>query len=233
MLKRTPTNDDLNRLYHELSLAGASAVGEKKKWPYRPRSLEELFCLACEMSRYDPRLITILARFLAEKALEMNPVAIRKFFPAMQSPQTVAVIADFVKLAQCGEETDLLLDYLQKNLEPVPLQYYFHHLYRPGGNLAEKAAAMPLSEYKKWGFLACEAPVFDEKTRQPVGTLDRSARQNVLLRLLQNREKISMTDYLNACGGCVSRQQALLDLKSHPFLQPSGHGRGAEWRKVA
>ena len=230
MLKRTPTPRDLTRLYFELARKGASSLGEKKGWPYRPRSTEELFCLSSEMSRYDPRLVTILARFLAVKAGGLNPLIIRSFYPKMHSPQTVAVMAEFVlRHAGIPREGWLLLDYLQKDLSPAPLQFYFHHLYLPGGELAERAITTPLTEYKRWGFLASETPVLNEKTRQTAGTLDLTARRNILQRIMRSKTKIRMSDYLFACRGCVSRQQALLDLKSSPLLKPSGHGRGAVW----
>jgi len=55
-----PPLSHLERLYHELSLLGASCIGRKSAWPYRPANPEELLAIAGEMLRYDARLLSIL-----------------------------------------------------------------------------------------------------------------------------------------------------------------------------
>ena len=230
MIKRVPTISDLSRLYFELEKKGADCVGEKKGWTYRPKNREELFCLACDLSRYDPRLITILARYLSAHGNELNPASVRSHYPVMKTPQTVAVIAEFVlHHGSVGEEMRYFLEYLQGGLQAVPLQYYFHHLYLPGGVLGERAVSTPLAEYKRWGFLAREAPVFDDESRRVVGRLDEASRRNLLNDLLEQKRVIRMADYLAECRWAVSRQQALADLKSTSGLVKEGKGRGARW----
>lgn len=231
MLQSVPTAEHLSRLYFELQQVGAECVGEKKKWPYHTLDREALLCLAADMSRYDPRLMTILVLYLHNHWNSLNPHAIRGHYGEMNSPQTVAVLAEFIlSTMDHDDEQRFFFEYLQRGLNPVPTQFYFHHLYSPGGTLAAKASMSPLAEYKRWGYLAREAPVIDAKERKTLGTMDSVARKNVLLELLSRRGKIQISDYLDALDNRISRQQALNDLKAVPWARRSGKGRGACWR---
>lgn len=231
MIKAIPTEKHLSRLYFELSRLGATCVGERSPWPYHPKNREEMFCLAADFSRYDPRLITILVRLVREHWQTFNPLLIRAHLNNMRTPQTIAVITEFVSLQAKGD-ADLcyFCEYLQRGLDPAPMQFYFHHLYRLGGMLAERAKEKSLTEYKRWGFLACEAPILDEKTRTTTGTLDASTRRHILKKLLTHQREIRMSDYLDALDHTVSRQQALLDLKALPGLKHIGSKKGTRWR---
>lgn len=230
MIKVIPTEKHLNRLYFELSRLGAACVGKRSSWAYHPKNREEMLCLAADLSRYDPRLITILVRFVREQWKTFNPLLIRSHFKNMKTPQTIAVIVEFVRHQTRGDaDVNYFCEYLQRGLDPAPMQFYFHHLYRLGGMLAERAKEEPLTEYKRWGFLACEAPLFDEKTRTTTGTLDAPTRRNILKKLLTHQREIRMSDYLNVLDYAVSRQQALLDLKAFTGLKQIGSKKGARW----
>lgn len=60
LLEHAPTDQELERLYYELARIGAPSVGRRQPWKYAPRDLEQLVVLACEMLRFDPRLLSIL-----------------------------------------------------------------------------------------------------------------------------------------------------------------------------
>ena len=98
--------------------------------------------------------------------------------------------------------------------------------------LAERAIEGGLAEYKRWGFLACERPTIDARSRKTIGSWDKAARINILRRLVEGRSEIRISEYLDALGRSVSRQQALVDLKGMKDLAPQGRGRGATWRRV-
>lgn len=231
MPKAPPTEAHLTRMYHELAKIGAACVGEKRPWPYHPANIEELITLAADISRHDPRLVTILVKFLSDKWSSLNPAQIRANYPSMDTPQTLAVLAQFILDNRAIPlEERYFFEYLKRGLPAVPLQFYFHHIYSPGGALAERAMNSSLAEYKKWGFLACEAPVLDEGRRKTIGKLDVASRKNALLKLLTAKKEIRIADYIAACGGHISRQQALIDLKSSKIAKISGRGRGARWQ---
>lgn len=226
MLKQIPTDVHLSRIYYELAKAGASCAGEKKAWPYEPKNIEELIALACDMSRFDPRLVDILVDFLSRHWGDVDPAKLRRSYKDMQMPQTVAVIGEFLLQAVKDEDAHFFVSYLSMGLDPAPVQFYFRNLYSIGGRLAQRAAEEGIHEYKKWGFLACERPM-------SIGTFDRNSRRNVLHRLLKERGEISLKDYLAAVQFSISRQQALLDIRSSGAASVSGAGRGAKWRLAA
>ena len=230
MLRGVPTEDHLARIYYELAELGAACVGEKRTWPYLTKSAEELFALAAEMSRYDPRLFDILVAFLGRNWRVINPSELRSFYPSMETPQVVAVMAEFLLAQQAvPEEKRYFLRYLQEGLEPVPLQLYYRDLYRPGGNLMKRAEETPLREYKRWGFLAREAPAEGEAGRRTMGSRDAEARRNILLRLLKEGRRIRLADYMAALDNKISRQQALLDIRSIEGIRLTSRGPGARW----
>jgi len=230
MLKGPPSQDHLSRLYHELSRIGASCAGSYRRWPYGKPDYVRLLVLASEMLRYDPRLMTILVQYCLCHFREINPTAIRGFYAEIETPQVWAVITEFVKVATDEKEAIYWAEYLQQGLRPAPLQFLYHYLYLPGSHLAQRAVETGLWEYKKWGFLACERPTIDERNKKTAGSLDRNSRLNVLRKLIKEKGKISLTDYMTALDHSISRQQALIDLKSIPGIVCKGHGRGANWR---
>lgn len=209
-------------MYYELAKLGANSAGEFAKWPYDPREKEELLALACDMSRFDPRLLDILVDYFTRHWKNVNPACLRGYYKKMQSPQTVAVICEFLKGADVSDETLYFAEYLAKGVAPAEPQFYFHNLYAPGGKLAQRAVEESLYEYKKWGFFAVERP----KT----GTFDNSSRKNILLRLFLSRGSISIGDYLGELEHSISRQQALLDIKGMANVMIEGKGRGARWK---
>lgn len=233
MLKAIPTINHLSRLYYELSLIGANCVGEYSEWPYGKPDKSHLLGLAFEMLRYDPRLLTILVIYCLEHFREINSAEIRALYNDMQTPQTIAVLVEFIKRATSDKELLYWAEYLQRGLSPVSPQFFFHYLYTPGGALADRAIERNLREYKRWGFIASERPTIDQKTKKTVGSFDPTARRNILEKLLHERHSITLVDYISALDHAISRQQALLDLKAIPGVHCEGHGRGARWRLAA
>lgn len=233
-IKSTPTEKHLARMYYELAKRGANCVGKNVLWPYDTKTDEELLILAAEMSRYDPRLFTIFVRFILEHWQKLNPVEIRRLYATMSTPQVFAVATEFLlKSDLLNQEGQFFCEYLQKGLKPAALQLFFHNLYRVGGNMMQLAVEEALWEYKKWGFIAREAPIVDEKSRRMLGTLDAATRKNILNRLLKNSGEIKLSDYMRKLGYKISRQQALIDIRSVKGMRRSGKGRGASWKLVA
>ena len=122
MFQGTPSPKHLSRMYYELSQAGAHCSGEKLPWPYHPKNLEEKLVLAAEMTRHDPRLLGILIEFFLNHWEKVSPQLIRKNYSKMETPQTMAVVAEFAKEATNQKELTYFMEYLQKGLKPVPFQ---------------------------------------------------------------------------------------------------------------
>ncbi len=86
LLKISPSEKHLFRMYFELSQEGASCSESKAPWPYRHQSLEEKIALAADLSRYDPRPLGILVEFLLKHWLKISPQTLRGFYPQMGTP---------------------------------------------------------------------------------------------------------------------------------------------------
>lgn len=232
LLTGAPTQQHLERLYHELARIGAPAVGRRSDWPYRPESREELLALAGEMLRYDPRLLSILLQFCLEHWQELDPQALRRHMHRMQWPQALGVLFEFARAAERNRELGLLADYVSAGFPKVdPPEQFFFDAARPGSRTAARKLGRSLAPYAKWGFIGTERAIADVGTKRAVGRYDRATRLRILDRLLDERETVTLAEYLDAIDNAVSRQQARNDLKAHPSLTVEGRGRGARWRR--
>lgn len=229
-LKRIPNLNDLSRLYYELARYGAPAIGMKKSWPYKTDSLEKLLALACDMVRYDPRLLGILIVFLQNSWNKVNPLKLRNELKHCQMPQAIGVIGEFVKSETKNNEIKYFFDYLTRGLEPVTGQLFFIGTYSPGSRHLEKIARRGLKEYRKWGFLSMERPVVDLRTKRQIGSLSKESRLAILQSIVRSG-RVTIKEYLEAVGHSISRQQALSDIKSLKMLERKGRGRNAYWRR--
>lgn len=231
LLVRPPTEPDLERLYHELALAGAPAVGRRRRWPYRFEGLEALVALAGEMVRYDPRLLTILLQLLLARWSDLNPTALRQRMAAMRWPQALLVVLEFARDASSDVELRYFIDYVGAGWPRVqPAERFFLDAERPGSRTAARRVGRNLRAYARWGFIGVEQPIADSATRRTVGRYDRATRLRILEELAQRRGDFSLAEYLDAVDHSISRQQARADLLGHPRLELAGRGRGARWR---
>ena len=229
MTDKIPTESDLARLYFELGQIGARSVGEKKKWNIRLTDAESFLALACDWSRFDPRLLEILVEYGLNHWQKIRPQLLREKMKAMETVQTVGVVASFIKSARPDDkELQAFWGYVTFDLNPVASQFYFRDLYAPGGNLARRAASETLAELKEWGFLARERIIVDSATKKTVGTWDQKSRLNILKRLFSKQHHLQISDYLEELHHSISRQQALNDLKSLGAKQKE-KGRIAYW----
>ncbi len=229
MLLSPPDTDTLSRAYYELSRLGAAASGEKTDWPYDPKSKEELIALCADLSRYDPRLFGILVEYLLKHWQEVSPQALRAQYPRMNTPETVAVLAEFLKGAGVDDERKYFAEYLQRGLRPVPPQLFFKDIYAPGGKLSRRSIEESLAEYKRWGFHSRETPTIDVYKKTALGSFDADSRWNILHKLFEERPELRLGDYLEAVRGSITRQQALNDLKKIARVAGSKRGPGARW----
>lgn len=231
LLKRIPIETDLMRLYWELSQIGAPSIGKNIKWPYQIKSKEQLIILACEMLRFDPRLLTILIVYFIQHWSDLNPVIFRQWYDGMKHPQVVGVLREFIIAHIKDSELKFFLDYLVKGLKSVEPQLFFTGLYQIGGMRDKLASQQSLREYRRWGFLGIERPIVKIESKKTIGTYDIQTRKNIIRNLIQKNGATSLKDYLDSIDHTISRQQALYDLKHCKEIRLKGRGRGAKWTK--
>ncbi|MBI2896200.1 MAG: hypothetical protein HYY06_21760 [Deltaproteobacteria bacterium] len=231
LLRHPPTEAELERLYHELALAGARSIGRRRPWAYRPVGLESLLALAGEMLRYDPRLLGILLQLILERWGDLNPLELRRQMTAMRWPQALLVVLSFARIASLDPELRRFIDYVSAGWPRVqPAERFFVDTEKPGTRMAERRFGRNLQQYARWGFLGTERPTADTATRSVLGRYDARTRRDILAALISRRDEVSLGDYLSAVDHSISRQQALADLR-RLGLEPVGRGRGTRWHR--
>ena len=230
-LERVPTRTDLERLYWELARHGAPSVGRRSAWPYRPRTLEQLLALAAAMLRYDPRLLGILVQLVVEREADLDPRALRAEMARMRWPQTLLVVFELAREASPEPELRYMAEYLAKGHRRLdPPERLFIDAEVPGSRVARRKLGRNLRAFTRWGFLGTERPTVDAFSKRTVGRLDAASRRRLAQRFVEEREEISMAEYLDLVLNGISRQQAASDLRAIGLV-PSGRGRGAVWRR--
>jgi hypothetical protein len=231
MLLHPPTNEELERLRHELSLLGAPGGGRRRRWPYRPASPEELIALASEMLRYDASLLTVLLQLLLGSWPALNPLELRRQMARSRWPQSLLVVLEFARICNEDRELRFLADYLAAGWRRIdPPERFFLAGDGPAPRGAKRRPGRNLAPYARWGTIGTERPVADMATRRPLGKYDADTRRRILDEIVERRGRVTISEYLDAMDGAVSRQQALHDLRRHGRLAVTGRGRGAEWR---
>lgn len=230
VLRRAPTDADLERAYFELGKRGASAVGAQRPWPYAPRSDEELLVLISEIARHDARLLGIAVELVLLRWRSLHPVALREAMRASAWPQSLCVIVEFAREADRDPELGHWARHVLAGWPRVqPAVHYFVDDVRPGERAAARRGGRTLVPYARWGFLAVERPTIDPHQKTRLGRYDAATRRSILAALAERRrEGISLAEYLESIDHSISRQRALADLRG-AGLVPSGRGRGARW----
>lgn len=226
-----PSAADLTHLYYELGRLGVRTVGQPIPWQFSPKNAEELLALAADCSRYDPRLFDALVEFLWRSWSTFHPVRLRRAMATMWTPQVFGVLAEFFHARTSDRECHYYYEYLLRGYARVPYQFFFHFLHGPGTASAQRTAEESLAEFRRWGFLATERPIIDQREKTTCGRYEPETRSRILHRLLHRTNVITTDQYLTALDHSISRQQAVLDLRRYPGLQQRGHGRGARWQR--
>lgn len=230
-LLNPPTQAELERLYFELAQVGATSVGQKRPWRYRPASVEALIALAGEMLRYDARLLSILVQLFLARWQDLQPLSLRRELHKLRWPQALLVALEFAKDASDDPEFRYFAEYIAAGFESVePAERFFMDAERPGSRMAERRMGRNLAAYARWGFVGSERPIADPVTKRALGRYDARTRRAILHELIERRGELHLADYLDAVDHAISRQQALADLRSSSELRVQGHGRGAKWR---
>jgi hypothetical protein len=220
---------ELARLYHELGRMGARAEGRRYPWRHGAPTPEELVVLAAQASRHDPRLLWIVVEVLARSYGDFNPLELRRATLRARWPAALAVALEFARQAAPSAELDDYARFVTAPIAPARGERFFMGTRAFGGALARRDAEESLAEYKRWGFLAREAPFAKELGSPARGTLERNERRNLLRRIAERRGSVSLAEYLEALRGTVSRRQAQRDLREAPFLVKRGATRGASY----
>ncbi len=217
------------RLYWELGRRGAPSTGEKRRWKYGNLSEEELLTLAVLQTRYDPRLMAILVDLFRTPQTNLHPIQFKERLREVEALPIVAVLGEFVLEAAVPVQVKEFFRFLTSGVRPVPTQLFYRGIYPLGSKKMEEAAIKPLWGFKKWGFLAADPPLLKEDAGHPY-LYDATSRFQILRELTSQKPRFRLRDYQAAVRFSISRQQALKDLRSLPWIKKSGLGKGTLWK---
>lgn len=217
-LYKIPGLVDLQRAYNAL------AEGRKIK----PRTLV-LYSL---WSRFDPRLAEVLTNHFAKFWESTSPVEINFFLTKSCWPQVLPALLEFTEIlvSQTAQRKKLRLFRIWKKtacfqVRRASLQQLYIGVEKFDGHRVQKISAHPLPQFEKWGFLATDAPLHQGAMTKKQMAIDRTARLEVLKKLMLQESKITVSLYLEQLRHSVSRRQAERDLKGMPGLKSKGFTR--------
>lgn len=219
---------EVSRLYWELSHRGAFCTGKKFPWRFAGISLEGLLCLALGQSRYDPRLLAILVDFFRNEIASLDPIIFKQELRRLDLLTIMAVVCEWSGEYGVVSSVKERFEYWRAGVTPVPTQLFYIGLYPIGGPKMAEAVNHSPWPFKKWGFLAVDPPWFKERLRSKrVYLYDSPGRIEILRELTQEQRRFRLKDYLKRLHFSVSRQQALQDLKTLPWVRRQGRGKGS------
>ena len=191
-------------------------------------------------ARLDARLAEILVRALSRRFRELNPLELWETNRVSASPQALLTLVEFARrrlIADGGIESVSLPSFevwsgrLSFGVEPAAPQMFFVRdgQLRPEQDL--EVAVASLTPYAQWGFFGNADLAFSKRatSRSSSTMMSKSARAEVLQRLINSGRSFSVNDYLAACHGAVHRRTAERDVKEHPLLRPRGRTRARRY----
>ena len=206
-LARVPLAErELPRLYHELAALGARAEGRRSPWRFGALAPEEVVVVAAQASRGDPRLLWIVVELLARAYDRLNPLLLRRALARARWPATLAVALEFARRAARSRELDEVAAFVLAHVAPAAGERFFLGTRAFAGALARRDVEESLAEYARWGYFSREEPLAKELGPGLHGTLRRPERLNLLRRLAERKEALTMSDYLAALRGRASRR---------------------------
>ena len=177
-----------------------------------------------EWSRFDPRLLEQLIVHLRESWKELSPVRLNSAASASTWPAVLGVLLEQTRLSlgKAGKEPMFRgwMDCATANLPVGDGGLFFIGIAGFAGKMARRESSSAANPYLRWGYLWGELQLRagSENSR----ALPRPSRENIARELAQRRERFSIRDYVDACGGHIGRRQAERDLRSFRFLRASG-----------
>lgn len=170
---------------------------------------------------------------LADRYESINPFHLWRANNADPEPQALLVLVEFAAL-RSNPEFRIWRRPLEEGVLLGPPQAFFVREGWPRPNVDIKAALTSLKPYSRWGYFGREdlARVkSDEKIISGSGPtiMGKAERFQILEQLLKVNRKLTVSKYIQACGGRVHRRTAERDLREHPKLRSKGFTRGKEY----
>ncbi len=207
-LNRIPSTQELLDIYNFLEKEDLSL-----------KKLLESFSL----SRFDARLGEILIQKIGKQWKKWNPVWLNEQLKHQVWPSVMGVLLEHVALLIPKNERPIFKAWkrcVMKNISKEPGAQFFIGLHGFAGRIMAQQSKAPVAPYTRWGYLAADLMVNKSVLRiEETTTLSPFCRRELLNKLLHQKQKISVSDYMIFLEGKVSRRTAELDLANCPRLK--------------
>lgn len=194
-----------------------------------------------QWSRLDARLGEILAAAVADRFASWNPYELFRLNAEAAFPQSLLVICEFARLrvARSGgrasrKNFDAWFACVSHGASAAAAQSFFLPTGAPKPDAAIREFSESLAPYKRWGYAGRDdlSGEKGERTRASRTLLEKPARAEILRRLLRANAEITVSGYVDACGGRIHRRTAERDLRECGRLRSAGRTRGRVYRKA-
>ena len=182
--------------------------------------------------RFDPRLGEVWLSALDRRWRALPPVLMRDENLQQATPAVLGVLLDQYHDFVCPEADRKTFDLWRKialeGLKKAPNENFFIGVAPFAGKRLRLDAERPIRAYKKWGFFGRDILVnkFSEKQKElQVTALAPEERRRALDSLLRSKPRITVSDYVEACEGMISRRMAQKDLQARKGLRCTGSTR--------
>ena len=216
-----PSIDELEKAYGILQSKAAVA--------------EVDYALYSQWTRFDPRLGEIwIARF-ARDWRNLRPAILRDALLELPWPSAFGVLIE--QTLAYGNlslpEKKILRSISRAVLASIPtalFEAFFIGLAPFASRSMREDAENPIASYSKWGYFGRDVMINKASQKLSAGEfhrteIDADRRELILKTLLQEKNRITINDYLEALEWKVSRRVAQKDLKISPVLKARGKTR--------
>ncbi len=185
-----------------------------------------------QWTRFDPRLGELWLSALDRQWRNLAPLPMRQENLAQANPAVMGVLLDQYQSVLCPRrERRLFRLWSATVLDGVARaqnESFFIGVQGFASQRAREDAERPFRSFKKWGFFGRDVFqnkfLLKQKTNQKTG-IALAERRQILVDLIKEKERIAVQDYIEACGGFISRRVAQKDLRSEKKLKCIGNTR--------
>lgn len=176
-------------------------------------TIEQLLLYA-QWSRFDPRLLEILAKYFSDNFFKINPFDFNTLCKKSCWPQTSGVILNHARLLVPDKELfDHWLAICMHQIPPGTGELFFIGLFDFNMKKILRIISRPSRLFLQWGYLHDEV-VLNKANLINRTTLSKSSRTKILKALLRQKKPVSVERYRRLLNYQISVRQAQRDLKS-------------------
>jgi hypothetical protein len=226
-----PARTDLQNAYEYLQFKDKSVTTDDLvKWSH--------------WARLDARLAELIVRFIAKRFEAIAPLKLWRVNRASPQPQALAVLIEFAELLLRKHKSNIFTEFLiwkkavLSHLSKASFQMFFVPAGLPDPERLAREIDQQIKPYEKWGFFARDWIALDKPKSNISCLVDNRtilsapARRSALAKLLEQKEEITVADYIAACESRVHRRMAERDLQSSSLVRARGQTRARVYRKI-